>query len=481
MKRITSLFLSAAILISFVSCGSSDENSGMETTSDTIITESQPEETTFIISPDLPERDLEGYEFKLLTTDEVGTGRYSIEIDADTENGDPLNDAVYKRNMYVEEQFNIKITQIPYAKASFRQTFKNSVLAADDSYDILVDTYDIILPMGREYGLDISSLPYVDIDKPWWDGSVIKQAAVNGKMYGLFGDINIVDNAATWCLLFNKKLAEEFNIGDLYKTVRDGKWTLAELKKNIKGVSNDINGDSVMDINDRWGLITSGNTLVALLWSCGGNIGKLAKDGTLNLTIDSERNIDALNAAWELVADTANVLDISRTSGDWNIFRSVFNDGRALFIAGVVNYVDYFRDMKDEFGIIPMPKYDEKQSDYISISQEWMATMFMAPITASDPERTSIILEAMASASVSTITPAYYDTVLKWKRARDNESSEMLDVIFASRVFDIVYAYNWGSVRSLSNVVVSSSNNIASTIASLKTNIQASFDAQLIK
>jgi hypothetical protein len=480
MKKITSLFLLTAIMISILSCGSSDNPIDNSTSSDHN-TESELEETTFIISPDLPKKDYQGYEFKLLTTDEIGSLRYSYEIDADTENGEPLNDAVYKRNIYVEDQFNVKITQIAYDKGSFRSAFKNSVLAADDAYDILVDTYDNILPMGRDYGMEISSLPYVDIDKPWWDGSVIRQAAINGKIYGLLGDINVVDNASTWCLLFNKNMAEEFKVGDLYKTVRDGNWTLTELKKNIKGVSSDINGDSIMDINDRWGLITSGNTLVALLWSCGGSIGKLANDGTLDLKIDSERNIDALNAAWELVSDVNNVLDISRTSGDWNKFRSVFIEGRALFIAGVISYVDYFREMKDEFGILPLPKYDENQKEYISTSQEWMATMFMAPVSASDPERTSIILEAMASASVSTITPAYYDTVLKWKRIRDNDSSEMLDIIFASRVFDIVYAYNWGSVRELSKVVVAPSNTIASTIASMKSMIQAAFDAQFKK
>ena len=135
--------------------------------------------------------------------------------------------------------------------------------------------------------------------------------------------------------------------------------------------------------------------------------------------------------------------------------------------------------MEDEFGIIPLPKYDSTQDEYIATAQEWMATMFMAPRSASNPERTSIILEAMASSAQSKITPVYYDSVLRRKLTRDNESTEMLDIIYDSRVFDIVYAYNWGKIKNLSSVILQDTNKISSTIASMKNSVISAYEKTL--
>lgn len=93
-----------------------------------------------------------------------------------------MNDAVYKRNQLVEERFNVVITQIPYDKSTFAQAFKNSVLAADDAYDVYVDTYEKVMQSGYEYGLEVSSLPYVDLSQSWWDSDIIAESALGGKL-----------------------------------------------------------------------------------------------------------------------------------------------------------------------------------------------------------------------------------------------------------------------------------------------------------
>ena len=145
-----------------------------------------------------------------------------------------MNDAVYKRNQLVEERFNVVITQIPYDKSTFAQAFKNSVLAADDAYDVYVDTYEKVMQSGYEYGLEVSSLPYVDLSQSWWDSDIIAESALGGKTYGLLGDINVIDNQATYCLFFNKDLASEYNTGDIYDIVRSGNWTIDEMNRCCK-------------------------------------------------------------------------------------------------------------------------------------------------------------------------------------------------------------------------------------------------------
>ena len=50
--------------------------------------------------------------------------------------------------------------------------------------------------------------------------------------------------------------------------------------------------------------------------------------------------------------------------------------------------------------------------------------------------------------SQQLVTPAFYDKQLKYRDVRDDESAEMLDLIFSTRSFDLGPAYNWGNLMS---------------------------------
>jgi len=476
-KNLTALLVLACLL---AACGGESGGGTVTTATPSADTTTAAPETT-IFPENLPEKDYGGHQFRLLSSDEIGSIRYSYEIDAESENGEPLNDAVYRRNTAVEELLNIEIVKVEVPKAQIKGNFTASVMSGDDDYDVMVDEWGKTLAIAHEYCLEIGDLPHVNIDNEWWDTDIIEGAAIGGKSFGLTGDINIVDNKATWCLLFNKRLADEYVKKDLYALVRDGKWTLDALESACKNVQSDLNGDSVYDDKDQWGLVGTGNVAMSFLWSGGGRFGTLEKDGSVTLTMDSNRNMDVLNRAYELFAKKDLVLDVDKIT-DFNGLktatersRQMFTDGQILFLGSVVSYCEYFREMNDEFGFLPNPKYDEAQKDYICTAQEWCATMFSVPRSAPDAERTSIILEAMGSASLAYITPAFYDVSLERKLTRDDESSEMLDIIFDSRVFDIVYAYNFGGIQNFKKVMVADSNTVASQMASYKTSVEAAY------
>ena len=58
------------------------------------------------------------------------------------------------------------------------------------------------------------------------------------------------------------------------------------------------------------------------------------------------------------------------------------------------------------------------------------------------------LISAIAEQSMHTVTPAYYDVQLKYRDSRDDESGEMLDLIFDSRTFDLGCAFSWGNLVS---------------------------------
>ncbi len=455
----------------------------IDTTAQSGDTDTPPETQPEIISRALPEKDYGGFEFRILTSDESNHMRTVFEIDVEGQNGDHLNDAIFYRNAAVEDALGVQITEIRDAKDTYQKTFTASVMADDDSYDLLVTQADAVLKSGYKIGLDVTELPYVDLTREWWDGDLMEKAAIGGANYGLSGSINLVDDNSTWLLFFNKELAEENKVGDLYQMVYDGKWTLDMLKKLCADVKQDLNGDSKLDYLDQWGLVASRGAGGAMFWSAGACLSTLEEDGSLTLTVDDSRNVKALSKVFDLFS-SGEVLVIDRDIPDsveglsnYDYAPKMFNDGRALFYEGCLYSLSLFRDMEQEFGYLPNPKLDEHQENYISNMQEWSGTMLLVPRTAPDPERTSIILEAMASASEYYVIPAYYDVQLTRKYSRDDESEAILDLLSENRVFDLAYVFNFGKVRNLTKVLHGTSDTSASTFASLKTACQAAYEA----
>ena len=92
--------------------------------------------------------------------------------------------------------------------------------------------------------------------------------------------------------------------------------------------------------------------------------------------------------------------------------------------------------------------------------------MLCIPITASeeDLERTGIVVEAMAAESWKTVFPAYYEHVLGTKLIRDQETREMLDILYDGIVYDFGYIFdNWnGCTWLLLNMVQSNSKDVTS-------------------
>ena len=134
------------------------------------------------------------------------------------------------------------------------------------------------------------------------------------------------------------------------------------------------------------------------------------------------------------------------------------------------------REMADDFGIIPMPKYDEAQAQYVTYTNP-AGLMLVIPKSTADVGCTGSVLEAMASLSHTTLTPAYYDNALKGKFARDNDSGAMLDLIFENRVYDLTQIYGWGSMPSSYNdLALKGSSDLASLIAQKQSAIDKSIE-----
>ena len=404
------------------------------------------------IAPDLPTEDFGGYEFTFLSHLYTGDDWVTTEpreLVAETENSDPINDAVYARNTKIMEQYNFKMRMFTIADEV--GTLNKSVKAGDDLYDAAV-IFNNNIPNLIMAGtlLQIDSLPYIDLSKPWWDSAALSMG-IGGKNYMLGGDILILDNEATNILLFNKDMMVNFGMDLPYQLVLDGKWTLDVLNEYIRQVSQDLNGDGKFDMTDQYGLSYFNDSAHAFLVGGGGSFALKDENDIPYMTLTSERNLRVMDKIMDVLYNPGYTLNFQKYADTADLtlgqaYVNVFSEGRSLFIWMRMRGVENFRGMDAAFGIVPIPKFEEAQDSYHSVVNPYTGVMMCVPKTCQNPERTSIILEALAAESRYTLQPAYYDVVLQRKFARDEESRAMLDIIFNSRVYDIGAGYSFGSI-----------------------------------
>lgn len=122
-----------------------------------------------------------------------------------------------------------------------------------------------------------------------------------------------------------------------------------------------------------------------------------------------------------------------------------FSGSSSLFHVGIIGYASYLGDMEEDFGVLPFPKYDEAQEGYHSrVVGAWIN---VAPSVAPDPARTSAIMEALASESAKTVYSEYYESALKYRYLRDEQSIAMLELIKDTRTMDLGDTIFYSTVR----------------------------------
>jgi len=456
-NRMTALLCCALTLL--VSCGSGEVGETELATTAPAVAESTElvTETELVrIDPNLPEMDFGGYEFCVYSKGDDHPHWVAKDIVAEEENGDPINDAVYRRNSTIGERYNFSITEV--RENNWVANINRTVSAGEDVYDLLMlhpNSVVNVLVENRML-LDLHEIPHMDLGAPWYDQNANESLSIGGKLYATVGEISIMDNDATWVVLFNKKMAEEYDIHDLYSLVKNGGWTMDALYQLSTDVSGDLNGDGVMDEFDRWGVQNEPYNVMAFCQAAGEKIVDKDNQDMPYVSLGSDRFLSVFTKAMDLLTDTSVCMNyndyVTKYAGTdaWTACMDpAFSEGRVLFNVTGLNRVTMFRSMDADFGILPMPKFEETMENYINPVQMWCSSSISVLKTASDIARTGLIIEALSAESMYTLTPAYYDVTLKTKLSRDEESADMLDLIFENRVFDIGAMYNWGNVYQL--------------------------------
>lgn len=470
-KRIVSAILTAVLLlqaVSMTSCsesktddsGKSSETTGTTETApntdetDASVEEKEEELSDYdkrqLIPDDLPEFNGDGRAFRVLQTEEPNIWDFSIEIKADELTGDACNDAVYNRNVKVEDRFNVKIELTP-SGAPFNDVVTFTKAGTDD-YDLVgFHEYKAYVPLCAKAVLNWIDVPNINLEKPWHNSAANEGATINNQLYAICSDLAISSMVFTYAMFANVDLASNYGYTaeDFYTMVREGTWTLDKFGSIIEGMYVDENGDGKADLDDTYGFgYKIENPADVWFTAAGEHVFTESADGkSLKLSFMSEKLISLYQKLYNL---HFNNIGYEKLKDDYE--EEIYFINKKLVFAPIRFATAYskLREMDATYSMLPIPKYDEAQQTYYTNADDNF-TLFSIPTTAiNNVDFVSIIYEALCAESYKTVYPAFYDTALKGKYSTDAETAEMVDLIMAGRAFDFAFQFGESYSQRLS-------------------------------
>ncbi|MCL2158850.1 MAG: hypothetical protein FWH48_05525 [Oscillospiraceae bacterium] len=456
------LFIAAAIIsalcVLLAACGGSqtEQNEALPTESADPHSEAQEQTTAERLYPELEPQDFGGYDFRFLTrslsSNPDWVGLDHRDLTAEKENGDIINDAVYIRNKKIEDKYNISISET--VTGDFVGDVRKLTKAGDDVYDAVFPHINEFAALAQEGNLiDLFSVPCLDLAKPWWNQGCARDLSIIHKLFVVQGDLLVLDNDAMEVMIFSKTLIKENSLESPYEIVKRGEWTIDKLIEMSSTVSKDQNGDGKMYIkDDLFGCIVVAGSSSSFMVAAGEKVAAKDENDYPVITFGSERCYRICDAISRLMLNEDNVVHLHRYEGQFPIYEEqvkMFSENRALFSWIRMRIVESLRAMETDFGIIPLPKLDAQQKDYITNNNPINGAGISIPATAQNLERTGMIIEDLCAESRYTLQPAYYELNLRGKFVRDDESQEMLEIILNNTAYDIGYIYNFGGFQDV--------------------------------
>ncbi|MBR4961332.1 MAG: hypothetical protein IKY52_10580 [Clostridia bacterium] len=490
MKKLLCILLAALLASSaLTACG--EKETETDASADTAV-QTEPVETEPRLLDDLPDDiDLGGWNVNVLSGAHPEVCKDEICVEEMT--GDVINDAVYNRNLAVENRLNIKLTD--YVIRAHGGDFSHPDYAGSEMLTTLVTSGDTTYNLYTSNSYTTSSLGYnhmlhnlkevenLDLTKPYWAQYINETATVNGQQYLCTGPMSLGFFRFNTGMVFNKRIFLDNSIEYPYQTVLDGKWTLDAVNTIAEQIYADTNGDGVLEVGvDTVGYATraypdSGN--IDGFWgSC--NLRTISKDE--NDFYKYDVNVEHFTNVVDGLLMLINGDGSEGMAANDGVFQSAFRDGKQGIMNITLNWLEseWAREMDDEYGVLPNPKLNEEQDNYYTLAQDQFL-VYAIPLSVGLEElpNLGIFLEAFAAESYATVKPAYYEIALTAKYVNDQDSAAMLDIITNNVYVDPAILYlaimNF-NVMTLRDILGGGQNTAASRIASMQKQFQNTID-----
>lgn len=487
MKKKTSvgaslLLLSFLLLNCIYSCGNTVDGSKDDISDGTAAVSEDTTNAETDAPVNITDERFEGKEFNIIymTGGSYGMGN-EVDYTFEESQSTVVSEAVYQRNLLTEEKLGITINGTYLDPAQFNNKIVNLVQSGDSTYDAILNylryNYQIVI---KGVLINISEIDEFCLDNPWWDQGINDNFRFfNEKQFFATGDICIDDDCTGEVMFFNKKMYDDYGLSDPYETVRNGKWTLDTMTANMAGVKADLNGDGKFDKNDRWGYCGGIGVIQQMLVDFGHPSTVLDNDGYPHFAYsDNPKSlINAFDTVFNGMIVNPDVAFTDREMGsDYPGVTAMFANDQLLYLNQAIGVLHTMRQNNEDFGILPFPKYNEEQDNYISMGSFWSST-YALPLTSSDPKQAGAILNVMGYYSVDTITEYIIQNIVMIRSTRDEVSEEMLRFAIANKSYDIGLCMELGNYQStIYGIISKKENTFVSDMEKIKSKFENDID-----
>lgn len=479
-KRLLPFLLAALMLaeVTLVGCSESTENAETDSTStqpSAEVTETEPEETELTrenTPDDLPELDYEGQRVLVLARNKAW---FNGEMYVEELNGEVVNDTVYDRDISVEDRLNVVIDY--QLEDDTNALVNKNVTAGVDEYSLHVGSAVSTVQYGvngNYYNLLGEHPDHLNLSQPWWSQYYTQQGEIEGCSFFATGDLCFSLIKLSFVTFVNMQMIEDYGLENPYDLVRSGEWTFDKQMEMCSDKYNDENGNGVRDPKDSYGMSMGGEIGLDVYWSAFDlTICQKDENNIPTFAVDEEKMSSVISKLYEYYINCDAVYTpVNSGDAEQDEIAKMLADNRMLFSPLRIMHTEQIREMESDYALIPLPKWDENQSNYYTFVHDQYSVVGI-PLSVNDPSMVSAVMEALAAESYRYVTPAYYDLVLNGKYIRDPASAEMLDIAMAGIKIDFGWIHTY-SLSSCSQALLrdilyaNKSNNFSSKYASSK-------------
>jgi hypothetical protein len=472
MKKAISAWLLIFCLV-LTGCGAADNaaEAGVTAAEQTTAAETETETDRSSIKDSLPDNlDFEGRTFNIFFANGFNWDSF---IDVPEQTGDVVEDTVYAANQTVQERLNVNIGYKAEDKGDWStisgivQTY---ILAGDPTYDVFMgEQYGLAQIVSNGYFVNANELDYFDFDAPWWNHSFMENLSIGRDIrYFITGDYNLTTLNQAFVLYYNRALYEKYytDADGLYTEVFEGKWTLDRLCEIAKSAFIDLDNDGKTTEADQLGFLAykTYSTVDPFMYCADIPYATRDENGYFTINMNQER-------ATVLIEKLIDVFyqEGSCCNPNEDVNRN-FASGKVMFLSGLLGGAKSFRDMTDDFGILPYPKLDDTQNRYSGMVGDCVL-LCAIPVTSQNTDIAGAVLEALNAETYRYVTPAWYETALKIKYSRGSSTTDMIDLVRDSMTTNFIFAYspvlaNVGQV--MRDLVTKKSTDYMSAVAKLE-------------
>ncbi len=433
MKKLLILLMAMCLVVTCFACSTGRGNN--KTSGD--------RDNTKVGIDSLPKIDYEGADFLINTRQQQA---YEEVFCANEESQDVRDLALMQRNAEVQDYFDIYIDAVLQTNEDQISTIiddatVNEVSEWDANMTFPWHSAPLIIDGHVLNWNNSERFPYTNLSAGYWMNDVNKEYAIKDAIYTAAGSACITVFTNVYGLFYNRDFGERLKpdmTENIFDMIRSGDWTYDEFYKIVKdvwqeGTDGGATGPSPDDI---YGFAIEPDVSTEA-FSMAWDITYIENNEETGLSVEhflSEKLIQTTDRLYELCYETAGTLYT-----DWYSMRDAFSAGRVLFIPIKLQAaLDDLTMMEDTYTILPLPKYDEYQEDYVTGTQNDFS-VWSVSVNVPDSAYTSLIIEALNIVSENTLIPTYFEEALQKKTLSDPDTIEMLEYLLDTVDFEMAH------------------------------------------